>query len=268
MTNTTTADLLNPLAKIKPYAEADRARNEFHPQFTFWNIDTQFDFMRKGNELGIPNEYAGKLVVEGAYTIEPKLEQLTKLAARRNIQVINTADWHRADSAELAKNPDFVNTYPEHCMMLTKGAEYVPATKPEFPMYIDWQEDRTAFLGDGLQRAKNIVLLKDKFDVFAGNKYADQVACAVMTQPNPDGVGTTNKRAVVYGVATNVCVDYAVMGLRERGYNVTVPTDAIKHLPHLEATPTLNLQAILTKWQNAGVALTTTSGIEALLKEN
>lgn len=253
---TDTVDLLNPFAKIKPHTPPQKVQNLFHPQLAFWNVDTQFDFMRKG---GAPNEYVGKLVVEGAQAIEPQLQRLTNLAEKYNVQVINTADWHRADSAELSATPDFATTYPEHCMQFTKGAEFVPATKPINPHYVNWDENATAFVGDVLQTQRNIVMLKDKFDIFAGNKYANTVTQAVLDQP------TGKKTVVVYGVATNVCVDYAVVGLRERGYNVLVPEDAIKHLPHLETHPTMNLAAVVNKWKEAGVQMTTVAGIERLL---
>ncbi len=42
----------------------------------FWNVDTQYDFMRPD----------GKLYVQDAEQIEPNLEYLTRLAAERNIR--------------------------------------------------------------------------------------------------------------------------------------------------------------------------------------
>ena len=42
---------------------------------------------------------------------------------------------------------------------------------------------------------------------------------------------TGRDTAIVYGVAGNVCVKYAVDGLREREFQVVVITDAVKDLP-------------------------------------
>ena len=96
--------------------------------------------------------------------------------------------------------------------------------------------------------SREIVLYKDHFDIFQGNPHAD----AVLADLKPD-------RVMVYGVATNVCVDYAVMGLRKRGVEVVVPIDAIKELPGLP------LEEILRKWQAAGVVLTTTAEVPKYL---
>ena len=96
----------------------------------FWNVDTQYDFMRSD----------GKLYVQGAEQIERNLEILTQLAETQGIKVVNTADWHKQDSPELSDNPDFVNTFPPHCLQNTKGAEYVPATSPKNPYAVEWEE--------------------------------------------------------------------------------------------------------------------------------
>ena len=200
----------------------------------FWNVDTQYDFMRDDKS------HKGKLPILGARLIEGNLELLTKLAKIKNIKVINTADWHNLDSEELSNNPDFVRTFPPHCLIGTKGAEFVPATSPENPYIIDWRERNLEAIR--LFDSRNIVLYKDKFDVFTGTPHSNSVVELLRLD-----------RAIVYGVATNVCVDYAVNGLLERKVQVYVPLDAIKELPNL-ALPYDN-------WSKRGVNLTTTNEI-------
>lgn len=176
----------------------------------FWNVDTQYDFMRSD----------GKLYVQDAETIEKNLEKLTKFAEKNKIKVVNTADWHNEVSEEISSNPDFANTFPPHCIKNTPGAEYIPATKPKKPYEIDW-EQKTFSINEILQK-RNIVLYKDKFDVFIGTSHANDIVKILKPE-----------RAIVYGVATNVCVDCAVRGLLKRKIRVYVPTDAIKELPGL-----------------------------------
>jgi len=199
----------------------------------FWNVDTQYDFMRPDGKLHVPK----------AEQIEDNLARLTKLAEVKGIQVVNTADWHKRNSSELSDNPDFVNTFPPHCLQDTKGAEYVPATDPKEPYKVEWEKG-TLNLEELTKR--NIVIYKDKFDVFTGNPKTDQIVKAI----NPN-------RVVVYGVATNVCVDYAVRKLLERGVEVYVPTDAIKELP--------NLPLPYENWQRDGAVLTQTDEIDKIL---
>lgn len=195
----------------------------------FWNVDTQRDFMRAD----------GALYVGGAETIEPNLERLTQYAKKHGIKVINTADWHTMKSGELSEKPDFMTTFPPHCLRGTKGAEYVPATAPVLPYAVDW--DGAGLDAEELYRHREIVLYKDAFDVFSGNPHSD----TVVRYLNPE-------RAVVYGVATNVCVDYAVKGLRERGVDVYVVRDAIKELPGIPVAP------IYESWKTTGVKFITT----------
>ena len=207
----------------------------------FWNVDTQYDFMRNDES------YKGKLSIPDARNIERNLERLTQLAKVKNLQVVNTADWHNKNSEEIAEKPDFLTTFPEHCMQHTEGAAFVPATNPENPYVIDWQN--YAFDEESehyVQKFNNIVLYKDKFDIFAGNRHANEVLKAI----NPEN-------AVVYGVATNVCVDYAVMGLLERDVKVYAVIDAMKELP--------GLQLPYEKWEAKGAVLVKTKDIAEII---
>ncbi len=201
-----------------------------------WNVDTQYDFMR---------DY-GRLYVRGAEEIENKLERFTKLAEKYNIIVVNTADWHNEKTAEISKNPDFVNTFPEHCIENTQGAEFIEATNPKDAYKIYW--DQESFDENEVLKNRNIILYKDKFDVFKGTRHADGIVKLLAPE-----------RAIVYGVATNVCVNDAVLGLLERKVKVYVPVDAIKELP--------NLPLPYDKWINKGAVLITTNEAYGMLEE-
>lgn len=223
-------------------------KTEQKNKIIFWNVDTQYDFMRKD----------GKLYVKDAETIEPNLAQLTLLAEKYNLKVINTADWHTAASKEISKTPDFITTFPEHCIEYTQGADFVPATWPNGGAYlIIWSDFLSGGFGgvshdlSKIAQYRNIILRKDAFDVFAGDcgHYTEEV----LKQIAP-------KSAVVYGVATNVCVNYAVEGLLKRNVKVYVPLDAIKELPNLP------LQPILDAWKQKGAVLTKTSELEKIVK--
>ena len=195
-----------------------------------WNVDTQYDFMSP----------LGKLYVKGAEQIEPNLELLTRGFRELGIQIVNSGDWHTKDSKELSSTPDFVHTFPEHCMIGTPGAEYVPATRPLNPVVVDWRQGSIDL--DEILGAKEIVLYKDEFDVFSGTPYSGKVLEAI----NPD-------RVIVYGVATNVCVDFAVRGLLERGKEVYVVEDAIMGLP--------NIPSPVEEWKKLGAKLVKTEQI-------
>ena len=193
----------------------------------FWNVDTQIDFVYP----------RGKLYVEDAEQLRPQWKKLTELAREKSIQVVNTADYHYANSPELDSSPDFVKTFPEHCMANTRGADYIKETDPDDPVIFDWDKEYliTPELFDP-EKYRNFIIRKDAFDVFAGNPLTD----VIVKQLKPETV-------VVYGVTTNVCVDAAVKGLNKRVKNVYVVEDAIKELP--------NIPLPFEDWDKKGVQL-------------
>lgn len=199
----------------------------------FWNTDTQKDFMKKN----------GKLYVQDAEEIIPNLGRLTSIARKKNIQVINTADWHYMESEEIAEEPDWIYTFPEHCMVGSEGADFIEETRPVDAVEVDWNKEYHYDDLSETAKAHNIILLKDDFDVFKGNKNIDKLLMLI----KPDIV-------IVYGVTSNICVDKAIRGLLDRKYQVYVVRDAIKKLPHLP-DPVKN-------WEALGARLVNTSEVE------
>ena len=179
----------------------------------FWNVDTQQDFV-------LPK---GKLYVEGAEKLRPIWNEITRFAKEKSVRVVNTADFHYYNSAELDENPDFIKTFPPHCLANTEGAQFIKETRPENAVVFDWNKQYliTPEILDP-NRNRNFIIRKDAFDVFKGNPLTANLLKLI----KPEAV-------VVYGVTTNVCVDAAVMGLVKRVKNVFVITDAIKELPGL-----------------------------------
>lgn len=203
----------------------------------FWNVDTQKDFVN-------PN---GKLYVQDAEKLRPKWGKLTQLAKDNSIRVVNSADYHFYNSAELDSSPDFINTFPEHCMAGTKGADFVKETRPEDPVIFDWNKEYLIppeFLNR--EKYRNFIIRKDIFDVFAGNPWTDKIIKLIKP-----------KIVFVYGVTTNVCVNFAVKGLIQRIEKVYVIQDAIKELP--------NIPLPFEEWQKLGVQMIQLDELEKML---
>ena len=203
----------------------------------FWNVDTQEDFI----------DQSGKLYVQGAEKIRPVLKQITDFAKAEGIRVVNTCDYHHINSEELSPVPDYVTSFPQHCLAGSSGAEFINETLPESPILIDWDSELAIFAEfDNPERFRNIVIRKDAFDVFTGNPYTEKIVQILQ----PDQV-------FVYGVTTNVCVDKAVIGLAKRGIKVYVFEDAIKELP--------NLPLPFETWKASGIEMITFSDIKKYL---
>lgn len=148
------------------------------------------------------------------------------------------------------ERPDFVSTFPPHCLAGTLGAEFVPATRPECPYVVGWEDAHISPLR--ILEARDIIIRKDAFDVFRGNPHTDGVVDVL----RPD-------RVFVYGVATDVCVDYAVRGLLRRGVEVLVVEDAVKDL---EIRP---LDEVVAGWcttDGARARLVPAASVEAYLR--
>ena len=181
----------------------------------FWCVDTQIDFINKD----------GKLPVPGGETIKPNLKLVTQFAKDNNIKVVSTIDWHNPDSKEISDNPDYVKTFPPHCIANTPGSGFITETNPLVGecMVIDWSTQKGINFPD-LHRYRNIVVKKDAFDVFEGNNFTNTLV---------NNLGTPfleRPTFVVYGVAGDVCVAYAIDGLMRRGYKVVLVNDAVKSL--------------------------------------
>jgi nicotinamidase/pyrazinamidase len=179
----------------------------------FLNVDTQIDFIESKGKLPVPN----------AESIKPELKRLTEMAEKYKLTVINTCDWHNKNSKELSITPDYINTFPEHCMENTEGANFIKETAPKNPFILDY--NIKSFLAEDAIKYRNIVIRKDKFDLFSGNPYSNSL------------FEHFDKHVfIVYGVAENVCVNFAVEGLLSRGKEVYIVKEATKGLPGIDST--------------------------------
>jgi nicotinamidase/pyrazinamidase len=199
----------------------------------FYDVDTQRDFM-------LPK---GKLYVPGAERILPRLETLTTFARQRGIAIAGSVDRHFPGDPELQANG---GEYPEHCMNGTEGQTKVDATAPRQPLWIENRDYAAAELQSLLRREGEVYIEKQRVDVFAGNRNATAVF-DVLLQRKTD--------VVVYGVVTEVCVDQAITGLKDRPVRLHVPLDAIAALSATRGKETLE------KWQRWGVRLTTVTEV-------
>jgi len=193
----------------------------------FMCVDAQNDFIMKD----------GSLSIEGAEEILPSLKRLTDLAVERDITVINTADCHNESDEELSDNPDFTDTFPNHCIKNTNGAQFVDEVKQFYSLGIPFNMTEKAFESykNVIEYANEIVLTKKHFDI-STNSYAEQVLEII----NPDVV-------FVYGVAANVCVDFAVKFLLKLGYKVHVVVDAVKEISWI------SMDDMVKNWVESGV---------------
>jgi len=162
---------------------------------------------------------SGALYVPGAEHIVDRIVHLNQQAAALGIPVVSTTDSHAETDAEF-------KAWPPHCIAGTLGQR-----KPS----------GTILCGG----ARQIIVEKQALDCFTNPELPTILA----------RLGA--ERYVVYGVVTEYCVRFAVLGLlRSTGARVELVTDAVKSLAEADSEKTL-AEAVAT-----GAVLTTVARVQ------
>jgi nicotinamidase-related amidase len=177
---------------------------------TFWDVDTQYDFMRP----------EGRLYVAGAEGIIDTVSEARRFALENGYSIIAATDWHREGNKEISDKPDFKTTFPSHCMAGKPGSERV-GYLGEMPIDVVPNRRMEASELQKLveRRQFHIVIRKEDFDVFSNPNTATIVEFLKPT------------KAVIFGVALDLCVRQVVERLSERGdIKMYLLRDAVKAL--------------------------------------
>lgn len=199
-------------------------------RLVFWDVDTQYDFMRAD----------GRLYVPGAEEIVPVLRALTDFAHEHRIPIIADADDHDLSNPEISDTPDWRTTFPPHCMRGTPGQQKIPETALRDPLVIEPElVDPGALAHRVLAHRGDFLLHKHALDVFSNANLQ-----TVLRTLEP-------RMVVLYGVATDFCVRYAVEGLVRHlpRAELCLVTDAIKAIYEEDGA------RLLADWRQRGVRL-------------
>jgi len=176
----------------------------------FWDVDTQYDFLHP----------EGGLYVPGAAEIIDNISRTRRFALENGFSMVASIDWHTTDDPEISPEPDYVTTFPPHCLAGTPGARRT-GYLGDIPINcVPLEEMRTDKLAGFLDADQfHLVLHSNTFDVFDNvntPKVLDIVAPA---------------RVMVFGVALDVCVRHTIVGLLKWGQTqVFLITDATRGL--------------------------------------
>jgi len=200
----------------------------------FWDVDTQVDFMLPSGTLPVP----------GAPGLLPNLGRLTAAARAAGITIVHTADDHEPQDEEISAAPDFVETFPAHCLHGTPGADRLPETAAP-PGAADIPPDGVGVDMAAVAASPEVVLRKNRFDAFSNPS-----AAPLLRALAPETV-------VVYGVALEVCDRYAVEGMLapDPRLDIVVVEDAVAALD-----PTRGKE-LLEDWRRRGVRVLSTDQV-------
>jgi nicotinamidase/pyrazinamidase len=198
-----------------------------------WDVDTQLDFM-------LPE---GKLYVPGAEETIPAMRRLVEAARAAGVPHVASADDHELTDPEISEEPDFVNTYPPHCLRGTRGGARIPETEQIDPLPLSLTPYPPGLIPSLIEGQREFLLLKKNFDVFTNPN----------TEPLLDALDP--EEIVVFGVATDVCDDAAIRGFLQRGRRVRFVEDAARGLDQERVA------ASTAFWREGGVEFTTVDAV-------
>lgn len=156
--------------------------------------------------IDVQNDFCegGALAVEGGAEVAAGITEFLNENKHEYDVVIASRDWHDASNdngGHFALNgvaPDFVNTWPMHCVAETAGAEYHSALESDL---IDFHVEK----GQG----------KPAYSIFEGiTKDGEEFPDLL------ERLGITNVDVV--GLATDYCVQASAIDSRKKGLNVRV----------------------------------------------
>ena len=243
-------EVLEKTYKDKKIRDLTEIANNDH-QIVGWKVDTQEDFMNDGSR----NDYKGKLAIKDALKIAGTIAKVERTLRMYQVPILGSMDWHGVDSHEFPEegnNPDFSQTYPAHCVAGTYGSNFIKEAAPRNPLFIE--HDKNYNLEELTEKIVNhegeVIFRKDAFDVFSskGNKYAKDIV------RNLDV-----KSAFVYGVALEVCNDFAVKGLLEEGIEVYAISDAMKAINEDVR------ESVFDTWKELGASIITSDDLYSVL---
>ena len=191
----------------------------------FVDIDTQFDFM----------DPRGNLYVSGAEDIIHNIKKLFDYAKEHKIKILSSIDTHTVD------DPEF-KLFPAHCIKGTPGNQKIEASLCNDNIII---ENREQEITESTIGHEQIIVESQTFDIFE----------SINTDRIVHKLDACNY--VVFGVATDYCVKAAVIGLLNRGYNVSLVTDATKAITKEGEEKSLN------EMKDAGAVSTNTGDVIA-----
>jgi nicotinamidase/pyrazinamidase len=156
-------------------------------------VDVQNDFVE-----------GGSLAVTGGRAVATRISEHLAAHADEYAAVVASRDWHDEHGtndghfAEPGSDPDFVDTWPVHCVSTTGGSDYAP----------ELDTDRiTHHVRKGMGCAA--------YSAFEGVTDDDSTLEALLK-----GLGVTELD--VTGIATDYCVRATVLDARRAGFAVTL----------------------------------------------
>lgn len=179
--------------------------------------------------VDVQNDFCegGSLAVEGGAALAAEISEYVDAHHGQFDHVVATQDWHVDPGAHFSDTPDFVESWPRHCVAGTRGAELHPDLDTEYiQAYFRKGQYTAAYSGfEGLLAPDDAVPTGDRTPGAlpvagpASGQEADEDAIGLDDWLQSHDV----EEVVVVGIAADYCVKATALDAVQAGYTVTVP---------------------------------------------
>ncbi|MCB5281828.1 isochorismatase family protein [Arthrobacter sp. AL08] len=190
--------------------------------------------------VDVQNDFCegGSLAVTGGAELAGAISEYVDAHHGQFDHILATQDWHVDPGEHFSDDPDFVDSWPRHCVAGTRGAELHPDLDPEYiQAYFRKGQFTAAYSGfEGLLAPDDAVPTGDRKpgamplsgDAAGGADGAGSFSGSDST-PGEDAIGLDDwlqshdvEDLVVVGIATDHCVKATALDGVQAGYSVTV----------------------------------------------
>ncbi|KRE80057.1 isochorismatase family protein [Arthrobacter sp. Soil763] len=178
--------------------------------------------------VDVQNDFCegGALPVEGGAALAAEISEYVDAHHGQFDHVVATQDWHIEPGTHFSEEPDFVESWPPHCVAGTRGAELHPDLDTEYiQAYFRKGQFTAAYSGfEGLLAPDDAVPTGDR------TPGSLPVAGPAGQESDEDAIGLDDwlqshdvEEVVVVGIATDHCVKATALDAVQAGYSVSVP---------------------------------------------
>jgi nicotinamidase/pyrazinamidase len=180
--------------------------------------------------VDVQNDFCegGALAVDGGADLAAEITEYVDAHHGQFDHIVATQDWHIDPGAHFSAEPDFLDSWPRHCVAGTSGAELHPDLDTEYIQAVFRKGQYTAAYSgfEGLLAPDDAVPTGERKPADAGEALAVDPGAFV---DGEDAIGLDDwlqshdvEDVVVVGIATDHCVKATALDGVQAGYSVTV----------------------------------------------